>query len=376
MSRYELWYATQNGVKLEMLDRVISFEYVIIDGDVGYISLMLPNDEERFYVQAVQDRNVQIFRAPVGGEMGLETVGFARKWSRSTSSDGLQTLTLGAPDVKDLTTRRIVGYQENATYGQFASQPADDIMYDIATTNLGGGGRNATETNRIAAKNLGGFTLLPSQGDGPVISAKLAWKELRKALQDLQNMSKAAGTEVFWTIEPLGTDLFAFKVKTEQPGTNRTVGTGINPIIFSAEFGNLSDVTYSDDYSNEVNYAYAGGRNVGQSKLIGTAQDTVSQYKSKWNTREIYVNASGAQVSAELENIAKKVLSDMRPRRIFSGKIHSTPATPYGGKGWKFGDRVTVSDSGFQFDAIIRSVHVKVKEDGNEEISANIEGVA
>lgn len=367
--RYEVWYADQNGAKLELLDTFVKLEYAIVDGDVGTIIIDMPDDTNRVYSKPIRDNQVQVFRGATGATLQLETVGLTRKFTHKTSNDGLKVISISSPDLNELTARRIVAYQENATNGSYGSDEIDSIMYDVALNNLGA-------TDRLIASGLGGYSNGYRNSNGPSTSIKAAWKEVRKVLQDLQNTSRALGNEVFWRITPVrlsAPSLFRFDTYVNQPGADRSIN-GSNPVIFSTEFGNLTDIEYVDDFSSEVNYIYGGGRNVGQSKLIGTAQDDDLIGRSKWNRREGFINASGAQSTAEIEQVAGQALNSMRPKRLFKAKILSTQATPYGGNGWRFGDRVTISDSGVQFDAIIRSVHVVVDGDGKEDISASVEG--
>lgn len=376
MARYEIWYADENGNKLELLDNITSFEYAIVDGDIGFISLTLPSDDSKFYMLDKRDRNIQIFRAARSQSLQLEVVGLARKWQRATDGNGLRNVNISAPDINELTARRIVAYQESRFQdGGAYSAPVGDIILQVARDNLTDATRNSADRDMTSA----GLSVMENENIGPSTQIVLAWKEVRKALQDLQNTSRSLGNEVFWRIVPVGLtepySLFQLRVYTGQPGANRSA-SGYSPIIFSTHFGNLTDVQYADDYSQEANYIYAGGRNVGRSKLVGTASDSDAIEQTKWNRREVFINASGAQTTAEIEQVAGQALNSMRPKRLFSATILSTEATPYGGNGWKFGDRVTISDSGFQFDAIIRSVHVKVKDDGSEEISASVEGVS
>ena len=154
-----------------------------------------------------------------------------------------------------------------------------------------------------------------------------------------------------------------------QPGRDRSVD-GVNPLVFSLENGNLINPRLDYDYSEEATFIYGTGKGRNDVRQIATVSDRLDT--SKLNRREFQAFSNSADTDA-ITSDADNVLQRKRPLVKLSGTLVDAPATPYGGRGWHVGDKVTVSYQGIQFNVIIRSVKVRINNKGKETVQSRIE---
>lgn len=369
MSRYELWYTDPEGNRLELLDTTLGFEYVITYGDIGACAINMPHDTRRVYVEQSPDRRVHIWRGADNSILQLDGIFFTRSWGNTTDINGFNSIALSGRDLNYLLDSRIVAYAAESSQAK-KTDFIDDMMKEIFNENLLSG---ATDTDR----DLSGLNLSVSAdlGDGDSITKSFAWRNVLAVLQGLQQTSKALGTEVFFNIRATSPTSYIFETYTGQPNNDRTITTGTNPLIFGTEFGNVINPFYSENFIAERNYIYSGGRGQGSDRNIQEVEDTTRINQSVWNRKEGFINASGT-TDATVTAIGNEALEANRPKKIFRATILSTPNTPYGGDGWRVGDKLTITYRNQQFDVLVRSGHVKVDNRGRETIRARVENVS
>jgi len=368
MARYEIWHADDAGNRLDLLNTTLGFDYVLVDGDVGWLQVNMPYENGRLYSRPRVDQRIQIYRAPDGSSLQMAATGFLRKWSKVTAG-GLTAVELGAADPNELVKRRMVAYYDRTDYS-IKSDYADDMIKEIAAENLGA---SATDTARDMTA-LG----VSIQGDlsaGPSIDHAFAHENVLAVFQEIQGISKAAGAETFWRVRADTPETFILETYTGQPGRDRTQGSGVNPLYFGSQFGNIINASLEEIYDSEENYIYAGGPGEGVLQIIQSAGDDTAIAASRWNRREGYEAATGAEYTYQVEDAARAALTQRRPRRLFQAELIPTPLTPFGGFGWGLGDKITISHLGEQIDALIRMVRVKVDGNGMENIQARVEAV-
>ena len=159
-----------------------------------------------------------------------------------------------------------------------------------------------------------------------------------------------------------------------QPGDDRTL-TGTSPLRFGLEFENVKSPVITVDYNNLQNHVYAGGAGQEAGRVIEEVQDPTSIAESQFGRREGFTAEVSSENSLVVQAAAKSRLADYRKLITFSGEIQDTDQAPYGGDGWKVGDKVTVAYRGFVFNSIIRSGRIFVGGDGDEKITGYIESV-
>ncbi len=277
------------------------------------------------------------------------------------------------PRQNNLLSRRITAYYANETETKVSGN-ADDLMKEIVRDNFIDNADYSGTPDPARDIDDYGFSVQANNSAGSSISKAISWRNVLAVLQDFQAASKSAGTEAFFGVMPTSDTTLQFQTWTGQPGRDRTIATGINPIVFSLEWGNLSDPQLSDDYVNEANYIYAGGRGREDVRNIQTASDTSRMNVSRFGRHEAFTQATAEATTAYIQDVAKDILARRRPKKIFRGAIHNTPLTPYGGlNGWHLGDKISINYSDLQFDVIIRSVSVRVEENNREIITARVE---
>ena len=357
---FELWYTDDQGNRIALLQPE-RFSYVLTQGDVGAVQITLPS-QSGIPSSVAPDRRIEIWRIPRNGQLSLEMVALARKWTFRTTPNGAEWLDLGGVDMNDLLNRRIVAFAAETSQAQ-KDTFADDMMKEFIDENL--------VNPATAARTVDILTIEPDTSDADRIVKDVSWQNLLRVIQGIQATSKALGNEVFWGIRPNGATSFVFGTKTGQWGNDRSMDSG-NPLIFSPERGNLTNVTFSDDYTREQNYIYAGGQGLASERETQEASDSDRINVSAYNRREGFASATTADSSGGVLSAANDSVSRGRPKKIIRGEILDTDYTPYGGYGWHMGDRVTIDYANMQFDALIRSVSVQVRR-GRERIRARIE---
>jgi len=164
---------------------------------------------------------------------------------------------------------------------------------------------------------------------------------------------------------------FQFRTYTDQPGQDRTYDSN-NPVMFSKEWGNLSDPILRYDYTAEANYVYGGGQGEEANRTISEQSDLPRIGLSVWNRREKFADARNETTANGVANKAEAVLNDNKPLKRFTGTLLDTPQSRYG-VDWFFGDKVEVSYRGIQFQGIIKALKIKLDREGNEIITAKVE---
>ena len=368
MAKYELWYADDLGNRLAYINDISSIEYVKVLGSVGYFAITFPK-RGQVYDSAIPDRRVAIYRMPIGGAMALDFMGLARSFNTVTSQTGLYQTKMHGYDPTELLKRRIVPYYAGSAEASMTDY-ADDMMKAIVRDNFIDNADYSGTPSPARDIDSYGFSVQADNAEGDTLTKAFAWRNVLDVLQDIQADSKAAGNEVFFGVIPVTEKSLEFRTWTS--GNDRTVN-GTNPLIFSLEWGNLVSPSLVDDYKDEANFIYAGGRGEKDARIVQTASDSTRMTTSVFNRCEGFAYSNG-ETSASVLSSATNELERRRPSTRLSAELIDTPLAPYGGLyGWNVGDRVTVNYAGRQFNVRIRAVHVKMDARGRETIRAKIE---
>ena len=361
MIRHEVWLTDERGNRLILLDNIEMFQWTRIVNGIGRCTIILKDDLPEHMIDI--DRRIEIRRAPEDKEFNLENYYFIRRPERDTDQNNINRLTVYSLDPNELLKRRIVAYAAGSAQAN-KTDFIDDMMKEIVYENLGAGA--------IAARDMtgSGFTIAPDAGLGPSITKSFARRNVLTILQDLSDIARNEGTEVYFAVVPNGLD-FRFETYIGQPGLDRTYDTA-DPIIFSLEFGNLLMPTLEEDFEDEVNYVYGGGQGEGVGRTIVEVNDAVRINRSIWNRREAFRDARHEATAAGVEDEAQARLAEGRPKRRFAGILISTPTTRYG-TDWNLGDRCGISYAGQQFDGLIRAISGSVNREGFERVEARVE---
>ena len=379
MAKYEIWFADEQGNRLMLMDEMLTTTYVITPGAPGFVSVTMPYIPSALYTDYSQpDKQIHIYRAPDKGTLALLGIWSVRRWQFDTNEFGRDVVKLSGAGVNDLLDRRIIAYYSGTAQTKFESVAVDDIMKRIVDDQLGGDADTDYDGNAITSRNIEGlnFSIQDESSSGPTVDKECAWQPLYKTLQELQQQSKTAGTEVFFGIDITSVSPWTsqFRTKTGQPGADRSVTTGTNPLTFGRDWGNVRRPGLDANYFDEENFEYAGGQGEGDKRNIQEVSDTSKINLSAWNRREGFASAVTSDTDAGVQAAGNVRLSAQRSSISSSGELMDTEDTPFGGSGWHAGDRVTISQYGTQFDAIVRSVTGTITPEG-ERISGTPEKI-
>lgn len=362
-AQYEIWLARDDGTRIGYVDSYESLEYTIVANDVGACKLVLPGTVDRT-LYAV-DRRLEVWRQPDGGALAQESFFFIRHLRDLTDGNGVRRLEVNGVDGNYLLDGRIVAYAVGSAQADQTNE-IDDLMKAVVRENLGS---TATDTTRDLT--AAGLTVMADVALGTSITKASSRRNVLELLRDLGDAARTAGTQVYFRIVQTSATALEFRTYTGQPGIDRTLTAGRSAILIGVEFGNLAEPALDEDYADEVGYAYAGGQGEGADRVIQTASDTARTGRSLWGRREAFADARNESATAGVTAAANALLAERRPRRRFSGKLLDVPGTQYG-RDWNWGDKVTASYAGLQFDCTVRAVRVSVTADGDD-VDARLE---
>jgi hypothetical protein len=359
--RYQLWLLRDDGTRLKRLGNVISFSYTRVVNNVGHFAIVLPGDFDRSLL--AYDRRVAIYRKPPGGAMSLVFVGLIRGRRKLTDAGGNSRRTIRGYDLNGLLRRRIVAYAAGSAQAAMTDQ-ADDLITEVVKDNLGS---DASASRQLSSTY---FSVAASPGAGPSITKAFSYRNVLDVIRDVVDAARQAGTYLFFSIEPTSESAFQFSTRTGEWGRDRTSDVA-NGLIFSLERGNLAKPVLDEDAADEVNVAYGLGRGEESAREVQTAEDTTRSGASIFARAEAAANAVHETTSAGVADVADGRVQKGRPVAAFSADLLSVPGSVYG-KDWGFGDRITVSYDGLQFDCLVRAVTVSVDENGKETINGTV----
>jgi len=366
---YELWLTTDKGARIQELDTTGGFSAARIVNKIAPLELILPRTFDTNMIRP--DRMIQVWRAPEGERLGFWQAYFIRKWRFETKGSEERFKVWGrCPN--DLLRRRIVAYYAEESESAMIDE-ADDMMKAIVTDSIIDGTAPAPDAGTRIWNDL---SIAPDMSDGPVLEQSFAWKQLLTTsgagvIADIARAAQGAGTEVFFAVIPatVGTTsiTFQFVTATGQPGMDVS-----DRVVFDQERGNLENPYLEFDYTNEINYVYAGGQGDLDERNIQQVSDTTRYNASQWNRCEGFANARSQAEDNEVREAGRVKLNKGRPVRRFVGVPLDTIGTRFG-RDWDFGYKVRVRYRGQEFDAIVRSVVLKMDDNGEETITAKLE---
>jgi hypothetical protein len=366
-SRWEIWLDDPRGQRLALLEQAVEFYIQRSANEVGAFRVLLPGG---VYDHLIRDDGlVEYWRAPWGGQLKLLGVGIIRKITQADDDNGVEYTAIEGPDQNDLLDRRIVAYAAGTAYTDKSDQ-ADDLIKAIARENLGSSSTDADRNLSALSFTVGGNVSL-----GPNVEKKFSWRNVLAVMQDVAEAARQKGTELYFDLVPsvVSDSVIGFEFRTyiNQIGLDRTEDSD-NPVFFGKTWGNLQNAKMVIDRMEEVTVMYGGGQGEGSDREIVEVEDTIRSDDSPWNRREAFADARNERTTAGVTDKAKSELEKGRPLVRFSGDLVDTRQTRYG-LHWEYGDRVTCSHRGRQFDGMIRAIKIGMSSSGEEEIEARIE---
>jgi len=363
---YEIWLSTSQGDRIALLDNFISLKFVRAANSIGAFSLVIPDTINRKYIQ--RDQMIEIWRGVDGKSARFEMLGLVRHINIQEQG-GVKVLTLSGMDGNSLLNSRIVAYASNAALAK-TSTYADNAMKSIVRSNLG-----STATNTARNLTSYGLAVAPDLSLGPSVTKRFAWANVLDTLNKIADMAYEEGTAVYFDMTPriVSNSRLSWQFETyiNQPGADHTY-TSSNPLVFSSEWGNLTDANLTYDYNDERSVVYVGGQGEEANRRVLAVEQSARIGVSPWNRREMFYNASNqTNTNAALRQAGNAQIRKVNKRIMFSAKLHPTDTMRYGIE-WKMGDKVTASFDERQFNGIISPVAITVNRSG-EKIESRLE---
>jgi len=359
---YYIDVADPFGVRLAQIDNFLNLTYSRTVNGVTRMILDMPPDTDRSLFRL--DGRLGIWRQPADGRIGLETdtVWLIRKNPKLTlSSKGERRLTVYAFNALELLTRRIAAYDSGEPETDKSAE-ADDMIKEIVYENLGAGAGAGRTWNTL-------FTLAADETFGAVVDKAFSRRNVLTTCQEIADQTYIQTPRVYFDMIVPTYGALEFRTWINQRGTDRTRSSG-NPLILSAEMGNISEADYVEDFEAEENFIYAGGQGEGVLREIATASDTARIGASPFGRREGFRDSRQGATGASLTAEAESRLNEMKPRRQFTCKLTDTEQIRYG-RDWFWGDRVVVQYWDMEFECEVKKLEIQIAE-GKETIGANL----
>lgn len=370
---YQIWFTNDKGERVTgfetsaFWDHLLWFNAPKIANRIAILEMGLPLAGFNTSVLR-RDSIIQFWRAPAGtNNYQFWNAYLLRYWKYKTASNGEQSLELKAPDVKELLRRRIVAHEAGSS-NALKTQAADDMLKAIMRDAIADGTNPApTAGTRVWSR----VTVHPDLGAAPIITRDFAWEKLLDyggggILSDIAKAARIAGNEVFFEFVPTITAksiTLEFNTYLDRPGRDRT-----DKAVFSSANNNLLDPELEFDYLDEVTYIYAGGQGPREKRNIQQVYDAGRYNASAWNRIEDFADArnqSGGNNAVRDEG--RIALDSGRGRVRIIGQPVDSPQMAFG-VDWDYGDLVTIEDRGYSFPVLIRSVTLRGRGDGREDI--------
>lgn len=363
MTSYEIWLSDSFGNRLT---QAVDFEYAefaLVANNYAAFSVRFPGQFDKKYLR--KDNIVECWR-----NNRLVTAGFMRTFRTQTDANGRKTRTSGGYDGNYLLTSRIVAYYAGSAQSS-KSGFSDDIMKEIVRENIGS---SSTDTTRDRTSS--GFYVTANASAAQTITRAFAYDNVLKTMQSLAENSRQLGTDLYFGVTPVvlasGGLGWRFYTAINQPGADRRVGVVDNAVVFSDQRGQIDRPDYEEDYTDEATWALAAGQGEGIDRATESASADGINF-TPWSRREVIAEARMDSSTDALLDKARERINSARGVRRFTGTLLDTPYSRYD-IDWGFGDRITVDYDDKQFDAIVKSVHIKVDK-GGETITGGIEVV-
>lgn len=329
---------------------VIEGEYTLVERDIGTLSFSLPPTIPVEYLQ--KDGRILLRPSYVGTSQIEGDATWLIRRVRQVLNNRERRIEVSAVHANHLLSRRIVAYAAGSSEAS-KSGPADDLMKEIVSENF----VSPTDTTR----EMGGLTVAANLAAGPTIAKSFSRRNVLTVLQDLADAAAAMGTYLGFEVRTVGGSL-VFLTYTQQRGVDRRASSG-NYLRVSPSTGGIADSTYDQDWIDEATFVYSLGQGEQENRNIGTAQNTADEGLSPFGRIEDSYQANQSTSQVQLDDDATTALYERRALIRYEATSQETPGFIYG-INYQWGDFLTVSDFGAQFDVRVNPVNVKFGRNG------------
>jgi hypothetical protein len=267
----------------------------------------------------------------------LNKAGVIRHREIKTNETGNEVLMIQGSTISGLLSRRITLPPIGAAYDHI-NAAAEDVMKHYVTANA----VNSANSDRIIPY----LAVALSQARGANISWNSRLKNLDEELEAISGKS-GLGWDIYLDIVNMR---YIFEIYA---GRDLTTGQSINsPVIFSSDFDNLKEESFTDSDLNYSNYAYVGGQGEGELREIAEVGTDTGL-----DRREVFIDARDISNPSDLIIRGEEKLLDVASVQNFQAKVMPSASFRYE-EDWNLGDKVTIQNKkwGITMDAVITEV--------------------
>jgi len=341
-------------------------EYVRVENEVGVLVMTFPRKGVQFSQFAVGDimevwRNKNNITA-----LQNEISYFLQNWKFYTESDGREMIELTAQDANWLLGSAVVSDYSGSPYASMTKK-GDDMMKAIVRRQLSSGYQWSADQNKMTVQlDLGQCS--------EAITKEFAWRNVLEVLKDIAEQVRQNDVSDYLCFDVVRTGNASFEFRTflGQRGINHGLGSPDVRLV-GVQYGNFANASFSIEHADVRNYIYVAGQGQNDAREIVKVSDATSMTASKWNRRELLVDARDLETIPALTADGNAALTKNRTKRILEGTLIDTPGMTYGIH-YGFGDIVSAEAFGFQVNCHISSVHVTYDQDKGEQFDVRLRG--
>lgn len=320
---YRIEVRDGNRARVGEIDQLISLEMIPRFCDVGTWTLKIPYDSPQAAPLVTDKARIQVYMPGVADPVMAGPV-WSRQRLRGEQDAGGGTLVVAGKDDLWWLNRRLarqvpgsaVASQSGSAKDVRGPTDAETVIRGFVDANAG--------PSALAARQVAGLTLAANGNRGNTVTGTARMSNLLGLLRQL-----AINGDVGFSIVPSGTNL----VFTVYEPADLTLTAR-----FSWELGNLRTVDYTETGPNN-NADVVGG--AGDGTLRTFAEYLDSPAITAWGRVEDFTDASGASISAELDQAGLEALVESGQSVQLTIGTQDSPDLSYF-RDYRLGDRVTV----------------------------------
>jgi len=237
------------------------------------------------------------------------------------------------------------------------------MLKEIVRDNLG--------ADAIAARQVTGLTVAANIAACASVSKAFAWRNCLEVMREIcQQSLEDAATPLYltWDFVRDGIGIQTFHTYTGQRGANRGQSSG-QMLRLTWENGGLKSPSLIYARYGTANNVTAGGQGEGALRYTKTVDATPA---ATGITRlETFVDARNCADNTDVDSEALAEFAARQPRYKFTAQLGETTTRRYG-YDVHYGDLVSVSFGGYEFDAHLDAVSITLDGDGNETLNIGL----
>ena len=266
-------------------------------------------------------------------------------------------------DMNTILAHRYVLYAAGSEQADKTDQ-CDDMLKEIIRDNLG---RDVT----VAAREVAGLLVAANLSACASVSKAFAWRNCLEVMREICQQSLEDTTTplyLTWDFVRDGIGTQTFHTYTGQRGTNRGQTSG-QRLGLTWENGGLKSPSLIYARYGSANHVTAGGQ--GEEALRYTKTVDATPAATGITRLETFVDARNCVDNTDVDSEALAEFAARQPRYKFTAQLGETTNRRYG-YDVHYGDLVSVSFGGYDFDAHLDAVSITLDGDGNETLSIGL----